>query len=182
MNYLTLSLKSIVESRAEVGSYLAVPGDAVLIIRKQPRWLLLKCPCGCDDEVPVNLDQRAGKAWRLYRARNEQLTLFPSVWRDTGCQAHFIIRNSHILMLGGSDSYMYRWPTHLDLLPLSTRVLESWPRDGWVQYVEVADLLGEIPWDVLDACRHLVRTGALVEGRGQLRSNFRRREPRNSRV
>ena len=110
MKYMNLSLKSIVESRAEVGSQLEAPGDGVLIIREQPRWLLLKCPCGCDDEIPVNLDLRAGKAWRIYRGRDEQLTLFPSVWRDTGCRSHFIIRSGHILLLGGKKT------THTDRL------------------------------------------------------------------
>ena len=174
MKHVTLSLKSIVESRAEVGSQLVAPGDSVLIIRGQPRWVLLKCPCGCDDEIPLNLDLRAGKAWRIYGVSDEQLTLFPSVWRDTGCLSHFFIRSGHILLCGGEENYPYRSPAHPDLLALVTRVHDAWPHDGWVQVVEVADLLGEIPWDVLDACRYLVRAGALVEGRGQLRSNFRR--------
>lgn len=172
---MSLSLKSTVESRAEIGSQLAAPGDAALIVRNQPRWLILKCPCGCGDEIPVNLDRRTGQAWRLYRDRDKHLTLFPSVWRDTGCQTHFIIRNSQIFLLSGSEGYTYRWPASVELLSLATRVSESWPREGWVQYAEVADLLGEIPWDILDACRYLTRTGVLVEGRGQLRSNFRLR-------
>ena len=174
MKNIALSLKSIIQSRTEVGAQLVAPGDAVLIIRKQPRWLLLKCPCGCDDEIPINLDQRAGQAWRIYRNRDEQLTLFPSVWRDTGCLSHFIIRSSHILLLSEKEHYTYRSPTHPEFLSLVTRVQESWPSDGWVQFVEVADLLGEIPWDVLDACRYLVLVGVLVEGRGKLRSNFQR--------
>ncbi len=174
MKDVSLSLKSIVESRVEVGSQLATPGDAVLIMRGQPRWLLLKCPCGCDDEIPVNLDWRAGKAWRIYEGRDEQLTLFPSVWRDTGCLSHFLIRNGHIKLFGGSENYLYRSPAHPDFLSLVTKVQESWPRNGWVKYVEMADLLGEIPWDVLDACLYLARTGTLVKGRGKLRSNFRR--------
>lgn len=175
MKHMKLSLKSIVESRAEVGSQLAEPGDAVLIIRKNPRWLLLKCPCKCDDVIPVNLDQRAGQAWRIYRGRYEQLSLFPSVWRDTGCLSHFIIWRGNIVLLGGREIYTYRSLADPDLLSLVPRVQEAWPRNGWVRYVEVADLLGEIPWDVLDACRYLVRLGALVEGRGKLRSKFRRR-------
>ena len=175
MNSMTLSLKSIVESRAEIGSQLIAPGDAVLIIRKQPRWLLLKCPCGCNDDVPVNLDHRAGQAWRMYRGRNKKLTLFPSVWRDTGCLSHFIIRNSQILLFGHGENYVFQKSTHLDIYPLVTRVLDTWPHDRWVQYVDVADQLGEIPWDVLDACKHLVKTGDLLRGRGKLHLHFRRR-------
>ena len=180
MKYLTLSLKSIVQSRSEISSQLAAPGDAVLIIRGQPRWLLLKCPCGCDDEIPVNLDWRAGKAWRIYGRRDEQLTLFPSVWRDTDCLSHFMIRNGQILIMDGREFYTHRLPSHPDFLSIVKRVKEFWPREGWVHYVKVADELAEIPWDVLDACRYLVQAGVLVAGRGQRRSNFRLNRSGNS--
>src|SRR5205814_291355 len=101
MKNLTLSLKAVVGSRADVAKQLQLPGDAVLIQRGQPRWLLLKCPCGCGDEIPVNLDKRAGKAWRLYGDAHAPVTLFPSVWRDTGCESHFIIWRGEILLFGG---------------------------------------------------------------------------------
>ena len=166
MNDVTLSLKSVVETRAEVGSQLVVPGDAVLIVRGEPRWLLLKCPCGCDDEIPINLDRRAGKSWRIYGGRDDRLTLFPSVWRDTGCLSHFIIWNGQILLFAGRDNYTSRAPRYSDLHSLATRVQEFWPHDGWVHCVEIADLLGEIPWDVLDACRYLARTGVLMSRAG----------------
>ena len=172
---MNLSLKAVIKFRAEAGSQLASPGDAVLIIRGQPRWLLLKCPCGCEDEIPINLDLRAGQAWRFYKGRDEEITLFPSVWRDTDCLSHFIIRSNRILMLGGEENYRYRSPVDSNFFSLVRLVQESWPRDGWVQYVEVADLLCEIPWDVLDASRYLVRAGAFVNGKGKLKSYFRRR-------
>ncbi len=175
MKYMTLSLKSIVESRSEISSQLAAPSDAVLIVRGQPRWLLLKCPCGCNDEIPINLDRRAGKAWRLYGLKDQSLTLFPSVWRDTGCLSHFIIWNGQILLMDGRDYPTHQSASHSDLPSFAKRVKESWPREGWVHYVKIADQLGEIPWDVLDACRYLVHAGVLVEGCGQFRSSFRRR-------
>ncbi len=175
MNALTLSLRSVVESRAEVADLLKSPGDAVLIQRGQPRWLLLKCPCGCGEEIPINLDRRAGKAWRLYGGANTPLTLFPSVWRDSGCQSHFIIWRGRILLFGGYVDDVSPSPVHPDLVLLCKRVLEGWPPEGWASYVDVADQLGEIPWDVLDACRQLARSGDLVEGRNQQRNAFRRR-------
>jgi hypothetical protein len=175
MKDLTLSLKSIVESRAEVADQLKLPGDAVLIQRGQPRWLLLKCPCGCGDEIPVNLDRRAGKAWRFYGGAKSGVTLFPSIWRDTGCESHFIIWRDRILLFGGQDDDVSSSPVHPDLRSLSRRVLESWPSEGWATYADVADGLGEIPWDVLDACRYLAHAGSFIEGRGQQRNMFRRR-------
>lgn len=174
MKAVTLSLRSVVESRAEVSGQLNSAGDAVLIKRGQPRWLLLKCPCGCGDEIPVNLDRRAGKAWRLYEDTKSGVTLFPSVWRDTDCESHFIIWRNQILLFGGHDDDISSAPVHPDLESLSVRVLQSWPPGGWTSYSDVADQLVEIPWDVLDACRYLTRAGSLVEGRGKQRGMFRR--------
>ena len=172
---MNLLLKSVVESRAQVGSQLNDPGDSILILRHHPRWLLLKCPCGCDDVIPINIDQRAGKSWRLYRGKDKRISLFPSVWRDTGCLSHFIIRNGQIDMLSGREPFAYQWLSKRSFALLANRVNKAWPHDDWVQYVEIADELGEIPWDVLDACRYLVRDGVLIEGKGVLRSTFRRR-------
>jgi hypothetical protein len=169
-----ISLKAELDSRVGAGELLKQPGDAVIVTRGQPRWLLLRCPCGCGDEVPVNLDARSGKAWRIYRGEETGLTLFPSVWRDTGCESHFVIWRDQILLFG-SD-----WRTgspprdRFDVADLSTRVLSAWPHGRFASYVEVADTLREIPWDVQEACRELVRSGALDEGKGDLQGNFRR--------
>ncbi len=176
MILMKLSLKSVVETRAEVGSNLNAAGDAILIFRHHPRWLLLKCPCSCNDVISLNLDQRAGQSWRIYNGKDDQLSLFPSIWRDSGCLSHFIIRNGHIVMLGERAPLTYRWLSDTALLSLANRVRQFWPQADWVQYVEVADLLGEMPWDVLDACRYLVRIGVLVEGKEQLQSCFRLRK------
>ena len=168
----TISLKAELNSRVGAANLLEAPGDAVLVTRGKPRWLLLRCPCGCGEEIPVNLDARAGKAWRLYRGATSGITLFPSVWRDTGCESHFVIWRDRILMFGArvlSDSS----PRHdLDLMTLSRRVLDALPSGRFVSYVEIADALHEIPWDVREACRDLVQAGALVEGSGEQRGAY----------
>src|SRR5947208_4568845 len=99
MKYLPLNLRAVVESRSEVGALLSKPGDAVIIQRGQPRWIMLNCPCGCGEDIPINLDRRAAKAWRYYDGEGRGVTLFPSVWRDTGCQSHFIVWRGRILLL-----------------------------------------------------------------------------------
>ncbi|MER8445022.1 DUF6527 family protein [Mesorhizobium sp. M1066] len=174
MSRQLISLKAEVASRIGAAELLKEPGDAVLVARGRPRWLLLRCPCGCGEEIPLNLDNRAGKAWRLYDAQSEGLTVFPSVWRDTGCKSHFVIWRGHILMFGlGRKRYSPR--QELDLATLGRRVLSAWPASGFTSYVEVADRLREIPWDVLEACRDLVAAGELTEGIDDQRDTFRRR-------
>ncbi|WP_051505778.1 DUF6527 family protein [Mesorhizobium sp. WSM2561] len=169
-----ISLKAEVTSRVGAAELIKEPGDAVLVVRGTPRWLLLRCPCGCGEEIPINLDHRAGKAWRLYEAASEAPTVFPSVWRDTGCESHFVIWRGHILMFGlGRKGYSPR--EALDLATLGKRVLSAWPASGLASYVDVADRLREIPWDVLEACQDLVAAGVLTEGEGQQRGTFERR-------
>lgn len=59
-------------------------------------------------------------------------------------------------------------------MPLTRRVLEVWPRGHMVSYVDVADALQEVPWDVQEACQSLVNAGELVEATGNQRGWFRR--------
>jgi len=172
MKHLPLNVKAVVESRSDVGTLLEKPGDAVVIRRGIPRWMMLNCPCGCGDEVPINLDHRAGNAWRFYEGGGRGVTLFPSIWRDTSCQSHFIVWRGRILLLdsyGEDDS-----PPLPGLRDLVQRVRVIWPSGAMVSYVTIADTMGEIPWDVLEACRQLAREGVLVEGSGLQRTMFRR--------
>lgn len=171
---LRLNMKRVVESRADAAGQLVSAGDAVLIERGTPRWLLLKCPCGCGDEIPINLDVRAGKAWRIYRNGKDGTTLYPSVWRDTGCGSHFILWRDRILLFGqGGEDVPSRNPSP-EIAALVDIVRAKWPQTGFLAFADASDALGEVPWDVLDACRVLVRSGVLVEGSGNQRGKFRR--------
>lgn len=167
------SLRGIVESRVQASGKLIAAGDSVLIRRGVPRLLLLKCPCGCGYEIPINLDARAGKAWRLYHRRNSGVSLFPSVWLDSGCKSHFIIWRDQILLFGRYYDDFDAPSIGVDMNTYSQRVLQTWPSGRFVPYPEIADVMGEIPWDVLQACRHLARIGLLVEGKGKQQGMFR---------
>lgn len=166
--------KGNVENRAAVAGLLVSPGDGVLITRGIPRWLFIRCPCGCGEDIPVNLDARAGKAWRLYHDAKTGTSLFPSVWRDTGCGSHFILRRDQIYLFGQYEEDFGSPFNKHELENLARRAIARWPATGFLSFPDAADLLGEMPWDVLDACRLLVRSGALVEGTGQMRGAFRR--------
>jgi hypothetical protein len=174
MKHVKISLKAEMSSRAAASELLSDAGDAVLIQRGSPRWLLLRCPCGCGETIPLNLDARAGKAWRLYRGRATGVSLFPSVWRDTGCQSHFIVWRDSILMIGAGYGRTASPRDDLKLGALSRRVLDVWPRGRLASYVEIADVLQEIPWDVQEVCHNLVDAGELVEAIGHQRGWFRK--------
>jgi hypothetical protein len=166
-----INLLGVVSSSGDAISRLKSPGDAVLVERGRPRLLMLSCPCGCGDQLPINLDSRSGPAWRIYQT-SKGITLFPSVWRETGCESHFIIWRNEILLFG---RYEGDWDdSGLDdgTLPDSNEVLLHLPQVGLVSFSKVADSLNADPWDVLRVCRTLVRSGLAHEGRGRERGSF----------
>ena len=176
MARIEFRLKGTVQSRGDASPLLEQPGDAVLVERGHPRWLVMKCPDGCGDEIPINLDSAAGPAWRLYRSPNLGLTLYPSVWRDTGCEAHFIVWRDNILLLGGWDDSDYEtfWEDKA-FGRLREAVLNQLPAHALTHFSTIADELEELPWDVLKACRQLVKNGLAVEGKKRERQHFGRK-------
>lgn len=90
-----LSLRDAVEYRHEANQLLTRPGDAVLVKRGVARAIALACPDGCGEQLTINLDHRAGPAWRHY-VDDAALSIYPSIRRDTGCKSHFIVWRSKI--------------------------------------------------------------------------------------
>jgi len=166
-----LRFHGTVSTREEAAAHLRSPGDAVLIERGRPRWLILSCPCGCGEHFPINLDPRAGPAWRLYINRGA-VTVYPSVWRESGCCSHYIIWRDRILLFGQNEEDL-EFPDD-ETLPLPEAVYERLPAEGMVLFSEIAEALDALPWDVLKICRRLVRKGLVREGRAKQRGWFGR--------
>ena len=161
-------LKAQIEQRREANALLTMPGDAAIVHRGALRSLVMACPDGCGELLTINLDERAGKAWRAYGA-NDGLSLFPSVWRETGCKSHFILWRSKI--------YWCDWGDELEIPQgeVVQRVRDA-ISSQLVHYVNIADHLKLVPWAVLSACGQLVRQGIAQEGADKLRGYFRRLE------
>ena len=172
MRHTRLEIRARVSSRTDARSYLNKPGDAVIVDRQGLRWLVLSCPCGCGADLPVNLDRRAGPAWRLYESA-KGVSVYPSVWRDTDCESHFIIWRDEILLLGArdDDQSLDDPETYMDDLDVVLRVVSG----RFASAEEIADRIpGSVPWDILRSCRRLCRSGSVVEGRGRFVGHFRR--------
>jgi hypothetical protein len=162
--------RGTVSHRHEADGRLERAGDCVLVERGVPRSLVIQCPDGCGDVLTINLDRRTAKAWRFFRRRN-QASLFPSVWRDTGCGSHFIIWNHTIIWCDRMERPQVIVEGES---VLTQRVLTIVGRD-WREYTDIAEALDEVPWDVLHVCRRLTGgKGHLVEGAKQLEGHFRR--------
>ena len=146
------------------------PGDIALVHRGVDRAFVMRCPCGCNDTLIINLDERAGPRWRHYK-RKGVLTIFPSYWREDGCGSHFIVSRDQILWCGGDYEY---WEESVDP-DLLRAVLQRLPSVRLCTILEIADVLDALPWDVLMACRQLVRQQLAHEGHGHERGQFRAR-------
>ncbi len=165
--------KGTVARRHEAEDLLQSPGDTVMVVRGRPRLIVLLCPCGCGDEIVINVDENAGPAWSVFNggANPSQLTLYPSIWRDTGCGSHFIVWEGRILGARQRRASLNIEP------PIIARVGNALSPRGR-HFSEIAQELSENPWSVLWACRQLVHEGKALEDPDQ--GVFHLAAPRNN--
>lgn len=161
-----IAMRGEVTNRHLADEVLKEPGDAVLVSRGVLRSIVMSCPDGCGEVLTVNLDGRAGKAWRYYD-RGGDVSLFPSVWRDTGCESHFILWRSRI--------YWCDWNEELDI-PMGEVIVQVRDelRPQLESYTAIAERLDLVPWAVLSACGKLRQEGIAQEGKDKLRGYFMR--------
>lgn len=168
----SIRFQGTVPTRGDASGHLKAPGDAILIERGRPRLLLLSCPCGCGENFPINLDSRSGPAWRLYGNAHTGWTLFPSVWRETGCKSHFIIWRDKVYLFGRYEEDFESEQQPDDVTSLTDAVRNCLSPKVLVPFADIAESLNAIPWDVLTVCRKLVRMGVAKEGKGKRRGWF----------
>lgn len=165
-----LAVRGEVERRHEGELLLHAPGDAVIVRRDELRSVMMACPDGCGETLTVNLDPRAGKAWRFYTSP-QGVSLFPSVWLEGGCKSHFIIWRGHIIWCDRFEEGNVELSYMADL---ETRLLAVLDPEVFEPYDRLAAKLGEIPWEASRAARQLVRRGLAEPGPGVARDSFRR--------
>lgn len=60
-------------------------------------WVLVfKCPCGCSKIINLNLLKDASPNWKFTISEESLITIYPSIWRNTGCKSHFFITDGSI--------------------------------------------------------------------------------------
>jgi hypothetical protein len=115
--------------------------------------MIMRCPCGCGDDLLINLDRRAGDAWELYGKKS--VSLYPSYWRDSACGSHFIVWSNRIYWCSGwetQESDDWNVPQEIEEM-----VLIAMPEHHFESYRTIAYRLDLIPWEVLQACRQLLK-------------------------
>ena len=96
------------------------------------------------------------------------MTLYPSYWRNSHCKSHFILWNNDIFWCDWDDEGYWTGTAYLE-----TQVWQAMPQD-YINYEKLADQLGEIPWDVLQACYSLVRKESAEQHHDRRTGAFRR--------
>lgn len=61
-----------------------------------PAFGFLKCPCGCGETLHLRFFGVRHPHWKLRTDTRRIATLTPSVWRQTGCRSHFVLRDGKI--------------------------------------------------------------------------------------
>lgn len=159
-----------VEHRHEADAITSAPGDVALVVRGRPRSVVICCPDGCGERLTINVDERAGPAWDVFNGP-KGFSLFPSVWRDSGCKSHFIVWRD-VLIWCDRFEHGNREPRIADA-GLEERVLMRLSSQ-LQSYRTIALELGEVPWDVSRACRSLVRRGMAAPGPPTMKEHYRR--------
>jgi len=166
-----VTFRGKVESRDAACTRLSNSGDAVVVERGKPRLLILRCPCGCGDDLIINLDRRAGAAWHLYQKR-KGITLFPSYWRDDKCRSHFILWSNHIYWCRGLESEESdAWQVSLEI---EDRIYSALSDEWFMSYERLAEQLDIIPWEALQACRQLAVKGKAIVDKWPHSGNYKR--------
>jgi len=71
--------------------------DLVLLVDGGAPWSVgMQCPCGCGDTLELILLPSVKPNWKLAIDAKGRPTLSPSVWRSTGCRAHFWLRSGKV--------------------------------------------------------------------------------------
>jgi hypothetical protein len=148
------------ENQVEAAAVVRRPGDVAIVERGVPRLLVMKCPDGCGDILRVNLDPRAGKAWKIYRGE-DGLSLYPSVWRDTGCRSHFVVWDDAIYW-GDDWGVVRKGDSDRALI---TAVLDQLSSSQFKSAEEISEGIDLVPWMVVQIAEELTKNGD-AEARG----------------
>jgi Family of unknown function (DUF6527) len=87
---------STFQDRSEARAAAKRDGIAALVATAgRQKWLILKCPCGCGQEIALNLMGSHSPRWRVDVVSAQQFSVHPSVDATT-CGAHFWLRDGRV--------------------------------------------------------------------------------------
>lgn len=71
------------------------PGLLYVEGRGNQYWFAsLLCPCGCRQEININLDENESPCWQLGEVKLSDVS--PSLWKNNGCKSHFFLKKGEV--------------------------------------------------------------------------------------
>lgn len=68
-----------------------------------PWAVAMLCPCGCGSIIHLSLLRSERPNWSLDFSPDGVPSLYPSVWRTTGCKSHFFLKQGVVVWCKASD-------------------------------------------------------------------------------
>jgi hypothetical protein len=78
-----------------------IANDKVLYVEGNEKlddywYAMLKCPCGCQENIVLNLIDDVTPCWKV-TINNRSFSISPSIWRTKNCKSHFWLRKGKIV-------------------------------------------------------------------------------------
>lgn len=86
----------LVKVRGRFPTRLDARGVYVLFEDSEPWEARMICPCGCGEELDLNLLPDDHPTWSVKSDEQGRATVHPSIWRRIGCRSHFILHDGII--------------------------------------------------------------------------------------
>jgi hypothetical protein len=72
-------------------------GQIVVVGPKgQPKWISMRCPCGCGVPFLLSLSAARRPRWKVSCDWLSRPSIEPSINRLDGCRSHFWVRRGHV--------------------------------------------------------------------------------------
>lgn len=85
------------EDRSTAAAAAERTGVAALVCKGgSEKWLLMRCPCGCGQQIALNLMQSHSPRWSISVQSANRFSVHPSI-DATSCGAHFWIRDGLVI-------------------------------------------------------------------------------------
>ena len=69
---------------------------AIQQVSSASKWAFFKCPCGCQDQVALNLMQSHYPFWKVEIKSSKDFSIHPSI-DSTTCKAHYWIKHGLVV-------------------------------------------------------------------------------------
>ncbi|SHO53455.1 DUF6527 family protein [Anaerocolumna xylanovorans] len=85
-----------------------VDANTVYITGENEMWnyFTFKCPCGCNDNIELNLNPRYRPGWSITWHLTGTISISPSVNRIKKCRSHFFYKKGKIVWCSYNNGYI----------------------------------------------------------------------------